>query len=62
MCRLEEEKVRVYLTQSVFQVVLQKPTPTEISHGILHINDIKGHVDGFVGELTSAKRLQKHFE
>ena len=46
-----------YLTQSVYQVVLQKSIPTKIRPLILYINNSKGYVDGFVGKLTSAKRL-----
>ena len=35
--------------------------PTRIRRLILHISYSKGYVDGFVGELTSANRLSKHF-
>ena len=35
--------------------------PTQIRQLIFRISNSKGHVDGFVGELTSAKRLEKHF-
>jgi len=48
---------KVYLTQSVFEVVLQKSIPTQICQLILYISKSKGYVDGFVGQLTSAKRL-----
>ena len=50
-----------YFTQSVFEVVLQKSIPTQIRQLILHISYSKVEVVGFVGELTSAKRLEKHF-
>ena len=46
-----------YLTQSVFQVVLQKSIPTQIRQLILYIRNSKGWVDRFVRGLTSAKRL-----
>ena len=49
-----------YRTQSVFDVVLQKATPTQIRQLILYIGNSEGKVDRFVGELTSAKRLRKH--
>jgi hypothetical protein len=47
----------LYLTQSVFNVGLQQPIPTQIRQLILHISDSEGSVDGFVGELASAQRL-----
>ena len=50
-----------YLTQSVFKVVLHESIPTQIRQLILYIINSQGYVDGFVGELTSAKRLSKHF-
>ena len=43
-----------YLTQC-FKVVLQRSIPTQIRQLILCISNIKGLVDGFVGELTFAK-------
>ena len=46
-----------YLTQSVFQVVLHKLNPTQIRQLIPYISTSKGWVDGFVGELTSVKRM-----
>ena len=51
---------RVYLTQSVFKVVLQKSTPPQLRQGTLYYQ-YKGYVDGFVAELASARRLYKHF-
>ena len=39
------------------QVVLSKSIPTQICQLILHISNSKEYVDGFVGELTSAKGL-----
>ena len=50
----------VYLAQSVLEVVVQKSIPTQICQ--LIISNSKGSVNGFLGELTSAKRLYKHFE
>jgi len=50
-----------YLTPSVFKVVLRKPIPTQIRQLVLYISNSKEYVDGFVRELTFAKRLQKHF-
>ena len=35
--------------------------PTHIRLLILYIINSKGQVDGFMGELISAKRLYKHF-
>ena len=45
------------LSHSVFQVVLHKSIPTQVCQLILDISSSKEQVDGFVGELTSAKRL-----
>ena len=50
-----------YLTQRVCNVVSQNSIPTQIHQLILDIRDSKGWVDRFVGELTSAKTLPKHF-
>ena len=50
-----------YLTQRFFRVVLQKSVLTQIWHLVLYISNSKGQVDELVGELTSAKRLEKHF-
>ena len=52
---------QVVVSQKVVKVVSQKSIPTEISQHVLHIGNSKGRVDGFVGELTSAKRLEKLF-
>ena len=52
---------RCYLTQSVFKVVLQNSIPTQIHQLIPFIHNSEGQVDGFVGVLTSAKRLEKYF-
>jgi len=49
----------VYLTQSVFQVVLQNLIPIQICQLILYLSNSEGLVDGFVGVLTSgASRLR----
>ena len=56
---------RFFLTQSVYKVVLQKSIPAQIRQLILdyyYISNNKGYVDGFVGELTFAKRLYKQFD
>ena len=50
-----------YLTESVHQVVLRKSIPAKKHQLILGISSRKGCVDEYVGELTSAKRLQNHF-
>ena len=44
-------------TQSVFKVGVQKSIPTQIRQFIFNISNNKGHVDGFVWELTPAHRL-----
>ena len=48
-------------SKSVYRVVLSKSIPAQIRQLILHVSNRKGSVDEFVGELTSAKRLKKHF-
>ena len=53
--------MRPYLTESVYQVVLQKSIPAQIRQLILYISNSKGYVDGFVGGVTSAKQLYKYF-
>ena len=50
----------IYLTSSAFQVVLQESIPTQIHQLDIHISNSKESVDGFVGDLTSAKTLEKH--
>jgi len=49
--------VITYLTESVHNVVLHESIPTQIFHLTLYISNSKGQIDGFVGELTFAKRL-----
>ena len=46
---------RVHLTKSFLNVVLHKSILTQIRHLIFHVSESNGQVDGFVGELTSAK-------
>ena len=46
----------VYLTQSVFEVVLQKPTPSQIRQLILYHYYYKEYVEEFLRELTFAQR------
>ena len=48
------------LNQSVLKVVWQKPILLTNLLAILYMSSRNGYVDGFVGELTSAKRLSKH--
>ena len=50
-----------YLTKSLSQVVLQKSIPTQIRQLLLYISNDEGLIDGFVRELTFAKRRCKHF-
>jgi hypothetical protein len=52
-----------YRSESVYEVVLQKSVPTKIrqTNLNLYVSDDKGYVDGFVRELTFAKRLNQHF-
>ena len=38
-------------------VVLQKSIPTQIRQLVLYLSNSEKYVDGFVGKLTSAKRL-----
>ena len=53
--RTTEQQSR--LTESVFEVVLQKSIPAQIRQLILFdIND-KGYADGFVGELTFCESI-----
>ena len=52
---------RIYLTESVYKVVLQKSIPPPIRQLILHISNNEGQIDRFVRELTFAKRHYKHF-
>ena len=49
---------RIYLTQSVSKVVLQKSIPTRIRHLVPHVSNSQGYVDGFVGDLTSEKDIK----
>ena len=46
----------VYLTERILQVVLQKSIPAQIRQLILDISN-KEYVNGFMRELTFAKRL-----
>ena len=47
--------------EDAFQVVLQKSIPAQIRQLILYISNNEGQVDGFVRELSFAKRRYKHF-
>ena len=49
---------RLNLMQSAVRVVLQTSILTQIRHLVLYISNSDGSFDGFVGELTSAKRLR----
>ena len=50
-----------YLTPSVFKAVLQRSTPPKNRQLIIYCHLREEYVDEFVGELTFAKRLYKHF-
>jgi hypothetical protein len=54
-CRFARQ-VRSCLAESAYKVVLQKSIPAQIRQLILQISNDRGLVDGFVRELTSAKR------
>ena len=45
--------------QRVFNVVLRKSITTHIHQLIIYLGNSKGQFDGFVGEVTSARRLEK---
>ena len=47
--------------ESVSKVVSHKSIPAQIRQLVLDISYDKGYVDGFVRELTFAKRPHKHF-
>ena len=49
----------LYLTESVYNTVLQKSIPPKIRQLILYYYLYKEHVVEFVRELTLAKRLYK---
>jgi hypothetical protein len=53
--------VRSCLIQSVYNVVLPKSIPAQICQLVLHACKNQGHIGRFVGELTSAKRLDTKF-
>ena len=48
---------QIYLTESGYEVVLQKSISAQIRQPILCISDSEGQVDGLVGELIFAKRI-----
>jgi len=50
--------LRFYLTQSVSPVLSQKSNPPQNPQLILHFKKYKESFDGFVWELTFAKRLE----
>ena len=54
-------EVYEYLQKSVLKIILQQSTPTQIRQLILDVVDSQGSIDGFVEELNSANRLEKHF-
>ena len=58
MRTLGEHGVRTLTGQlnAAFEDVLQKSTPKQMCQLILYIGNSEGYVDGFVKELTSAKR------
>ena len=48
-----------YLTERVYNVVVQKSIAAQVRQLIIHIRNNKGSVDEFVRELTFAKRLRQ---
>jgi len=48
-----------YVTESVYKFVLQKSADPQIRQLILYNSNSQGQVDGFVGELSSAKKSFK---
>ena len=53
--------LRTYLTESVYEVVLQTSIPAQIRQFILYISNNQGLIDEFVRESPFAERLSKHF-
>ena len=53
-------ELQVYLTESFYKVVLQGSIPSQLRQLIFYYYLYTENVDGFVQELTSAKRLYKH--
>jgi len=51
----------IFISHSVFQVVLQKSITTKNRQLIIYISSYKGQVDGFLWKMTFAKRLSKRF-
>ena len=49
-------RIHLYFTESVCKVVLQKSIPRQIRQLILYYYQYRELVDGFVRELTFAKR------
>ena len=46
---------RYYLTESFYEVVVQKSVPAPIRQRVHYVRHHEGQVDGFVRELTFAK-------
>ena len=59
--RVKRGRSQYHLRSSVSQVVLRKPTPTQIRQLCFYHYRYNPQVDEFVGELTFAKRFLKHF-
>jgi hypothetical protein len=62
MCHVRSTAARgdsAYLAESVDKVILQNSIPAQIHQ--LEISNNTGQVDGFVRDLTFAKRHYKHF-
>ena len=55
------ERGWIYLTESVYNVVLQMPISAQIHQFNLSVIGNKGYGDGFVWELAFSKQLYKHF-
>ena len=52
---------QIYLTESVHKVLLQESISARICQLIRYVSDNEEYADGFVRELTFAKRLFKNF-
>ena len=52
---------RTVFTQNSYLVLLQKSVPAQMCQLFLDVRNNKRQVDGFVRELTFAKRFYQHF-
>ena len=60
-CSCEMTEERILSTIKCLKDCFAESIPTQIRQRNLHVSNRQGYVDGCVGELTSAKRLSKHF-